>query len=130
MAGSRHANQDIGAQREHQVDARIGARADPGRPCGQRLAVDVLHHEERTPVVGDATVEQARDVRMHQPGQYLALVPQLIAGGLAREVADQFDRDLLLELLVDPCGQEHQPHAATAEFAFEPIAPGMSRNPN
>jgi hypothetical protein len=43
---------------------------------GQWDAVDVLHDEVRPAIGGGAAVEQARYVRVRQPGQYLPLIPE------------------------------------------------------
>ena len=70
------------------------AAAARRRAVGERLAVDVLHHDERPPVVGLARVVDADDVRVREPRREPGLAQEALAEGrVAREVlGEQLDR--------------------------------------
>jgi hypothetical protein len=64
-----HRGADVGEEAEPRVESRARAVA----PLGDGEAVHVFHHEVRPAVVEDAAVEEARDVRVHEAGEDLAL---------------------------------------------------------
>src|SRR5690606_7705447 len=80
--------------RAHVQPARVTVVRDP-------LALDILHREERTAVIGDTAIEQPRDVRVFEPRQDLPLA-QEPPDRLARvgPAPDQLERVPLLELTV------------------------------
>ena len=122
---------DLQEQREPGAKRRVRAAA----VLRDRLAVHVLHGEVRqAAVLGDTTVEQARNPGVLEAGQDLTLSNQPFALELAmRAVAMQLDRHLLLELAVGALGEIDGPHAAFADLAHQPVrsdqpATGVGRN--
>ena len=92
---------------------------------GARAAADVLHDDE---VAGaglvEAEVEDLDDVGVHEPRgrQRLAAEARRRTSVVGEVLGQQLDRDLALEALVE--GEVHGRHAADAEAALEPVAPG------
>ena len=86
-----------------------------------RLSLDVLHDEVRTPSLRDAAVEHRGDRRVHHQGERLALgfeAGNHLAGIHTRldhlQGDEPVDRSHLL-------GEPHFTHAADAERANEPV---------
>jgi hypothetical protein len=85
-------------------------------------AIHVLHDDVRVPILGDAAVQQPRDVRMHEGRQNLPLGDEALVqriGHVAR--ANQLDRDLMLELPIGALGEVDDTGAATTDLANEVI---------
>ncbi len=108
-----------------QAHARTQVEPLPVAGLGERGAIDVLHREPRHAGVGEAAVDEVRDVRMAQPRQDLALAQEALVQGRAA-AAHQLQRDLLRDV-VDPLGQVHRAHAALAEQAQDAVAAGDDR---
>jgi hypothetical protein len=82
----------------------------------QRHTVDVLHDQERAAIVGEARVEDARDMRMVEQRQRLPFHGEARQHFLAVHAwPDQLDRDLSHDRL-PLLGEEHRTHAAGAEM--------------
>ena len=93
-----------------------------------RLPLDVLHHDEvLAAALVAAGVEHLHDVRVHEARRRLRLA--LEARDERRVVGEvlgeQLDRDLALQAQVER--EVHGRHAAEAEPALEPVAPGDLR---
>jgi len=74
---------------DRELEQRLGAHRAGGDPCGQRLALEELHDEER-PAVLLVDVEDAADVRMGQRGCRTGLPLQPLERlGVVREVLRQ-----------------------------------------
>ena len=109
-----HRRADIAEQRDAFFDAQLALRG----VAQQRFAVDVFHREVRTSIVGDAAVEQARDVRMFETREDLPLAQETRLHRIGIHAAlDDLQRGALLELSVGAFGEQHHAHAAAAEFA-------------
>ncbi len=109
-----HRCADIAEQRDAFFDAQLALRG----VAQQRFAVDIFHREIRTSIVGDAAVEQARDVRMFETRENLALAQEARLHRVGIHAAlDDFQRGALFELSVGAFGEQHDAHAAAAEFA-------------
>ena len=99
--------------RAERAGARLGQRT-VREQVGERLARDVLHHEEFDVTVL-IEIEQRRDAGMEQARES----PRLDAESLARlfvserVLADQLERDLAIEPRVG--GAPHHAHPALAE---------------
>ena len=116
------------------VDRRADRLEQP-QPVGDREAlpiavvveadaVDVFHDEVGHAFLRRAAVEELRDVRMVEIGQYLALALQSEFGlGVDEPVAPELDRDLLVELVVRAAGEIDHAHAARAEQPLDPVGP-------
>ena len=84
---------------------------------GQRLPLDVLHDEVRTPVRRRAAVEQPRDVRMIERRDDLSLGPEAPDEILAVHAAlHQLQRDPLAVRVVGAHGQKDRAHAAASDL--------------
>ena len=92
--------------------------------CRDGLAGDVLHREVRSSVGGDAAVEQARDVRMLETREDLAL-PEKAPDDLStvRAGADELEGDLLFELAVGAIREEHAAHPTVADLPDQFVRP-------
>ncbi len=121
----------------HQVAVRVGDRfadmAEELEPFLQRRSVlravlgdgaplDELHHHVGAAVGSDAAVVQARDARMLQPRQDLALGLKTLELG-ARFLLQQLDRGALLEVSLGPRGLVDVTHAAAPDPARDPPRP-------
>src|SRR5207248_2140143 len=73
--------------------------------------------KERTAVRRGSTVEEARNIRMLETGQDLALMakPAQHFGGI-HTMLDDFDGNELVELIVVALGQVHRAHTAAADL--------------
>ena len=88
------------------------------------LAGDVLHGEVRSPVGGDAAVEQTRDVRMLKTRQNLALAKKAPDDlSTVRAGPDELEGDVLFELAVGAIREEHTAHPAVADLAYQLVRP-------
>ena len=82
----------------------------------ERLAVHVLHHEVGIAFLGFARVDQARDVRVIQAREDLALGAEAQAElALHRAVVDDLDCDLRRVLPIGALAEVHRAGAAVAE---------------
>ncbi len=90
-------------------------------------AVDEFHDEKRNAGVGDAAVDQTRDMRMVEAGEHLAfaLEQALLEFGI-QSAAQYFDRHLLAKIHADALGEKHRGHAALAEFAHKTKAADLA----
>ncbi len=94
-------------------------------------ALHVLHDQIRQAVGGGAAIDQTRDIRVFQVGQYLALGAKA-AQNLVRIHAafHHFDRDLFVILVVMAGREPHRAHAAASNAPLKliranPIASGI-----
>ncbi|HEY0178894.1 MAG TPA: hypothetical protein VGC30_04575 [Dokdonella sp.] len=101
---------DLSEQRES-----FGERRAPFvAVVAQRTSFDEFHHRVRTALRRRAAVEQARDARMVEPREDVALGMEAaaLAVGLA---AQQLQRDAMLERAVGALRRVHLAHAAAAD---------------
>ncbi len=104
--------------------SKPGLDADSGLIAilGDGHAFDVLHREERTPLVGHSAVKHFGDVRMIHDGQRLALELEAredLTG--VHSQLDELDRHAApnrLNLFGDPNGS----HSSFADFFQQPVA--------
>ncbi len=102
------------------VEPRAPVERVRARVARDRLAVDVLHHEIRHAGVGEAAVDQARDVGVVEARQHLALAQEQALLDLGIESAAQkLDRDVLAEIAAFARAEKNRRHAALAEQAHE-----------
>lgn len=86
------------------------------------LALDILEHQERQPLVGHSAVIETGDVRMAQRGQNLALGAEAFDIDVRVEPrAQEFERDVLLELPVGALREENASHAAATNLPHDPV---------
>ena len=89
--------------------------------------VDVLHHEIRKALAARAAVEQARDVRMFEPGEDLTLVSKALQHGVAVHAAlDEFDGGAHRELRIVALAKKDSAHAAATQLAHDAIRPDVT----
>src|SRR5262249_21193466 len=89
-----------------------------------RLAGDEFHHKVRQAVSRRAAVEQTRNVRMIERGQNLSLAMESVAHAVrVHPPFDDFDRDLMLELLVVTIGHVDGAHPAASDQACDAVRP-------
>jgi hypothetical protein len=86
-----------------------------------RLALDVLQRQVRPAVLVDPGVVQARDVRVLQAGEDVALARHAFGQATAPRQARELQRNLTLEAAVGPLGQPHRAHATKPQFADQAI---------
>ena len=111
-------------QREPLDDGELSAVA----VLAYGLPVDVLHDQVRQAVLRRSAVEQARDVRMFDAREDLALVPEATDGGIARQaLAQQLDGYQLAILVVAPLSQIDRAHAAARDLPDDLVRPGQGR---
>jgi len=70
---------------------------------------------------GAPAVEEARDVRVLEPREDLALLPEAPDGVRVHPLADDLDRHALPELFVGARGEEDRSHPSPAEFTENPV---------
>ena len=101
-----------------QLEARRDRQPAPIAVLGERRATHELHREIGPAVLGDAAVEQPRDVGVLEARQDLALAHEALAHRVRADAApDQLERHLLLERAVGAFGEVDGPHAAAADLA-------------
>src|SRR5262245_32464436 len=105
-----HRIADVGDERGTGRHRQAAAPA----PFGDRGALDVLHHEVRTPVGRDPAVEESRDAGMLQPGENLPLGEEPPEDLAARH---DLDGNALLELPVGALAEVDDTHPAAADLA-------------
>ena len=98
-------------QRERDLLPQVETR----REEVDRLAVDVLHHEERLAVRDVPGVEKAGDVRVRDAGENLPLLQEALALGGAGARRQQLDGDALPHFAVHALGDVDRAHAAAAD---------------
>ncbi len=116
-----------GAQLAGDLDRLVlGQAADAAQQRRQILAVDVFHRQVVVPL-GFANVEHPTDVRVRHLARRPHLVEQeLQRGGVGRQlVGQELQRHRLAELEI--VGPVDLAHAAAAEQADDPVAPGDHR---
>ncbi|MFO1425682.1 MAG: hypothetical protein U1F11_01640 [Steroidobacteraceae bacterium] len=91
------------------------------------LAIDELHCDPRAAALADAGIVEARDVRVLQGGQAVALLAQPLRDARRPVVQRQLERDLALQRAVGALGEPHRAHAAAPELVHEPV--GAERLP-
>ena len=115
---------DRRADTEKQLQALSDRRPVRATELVDRRAVDELHHEIRDAAVGGAAVEEARDVRVIQTRENLALPAEALNdSGRVESRAHQLQRDLLLVLAIGANGREHFAHAAATELRNDVVRP-------
>src|SRR4030095_14420219 len=86
------------------------------------LALDIFHHDILTAVFGHAAVEQARDVRVVEPGQNAALLAKAALDLAGHQTwPDQLDGDLFAVSAAGALGQKTHTHPSSPDFAHNPI---------
>jgi len=101
---------------QKQLQARAQAEVPLTRVLRDRNAVDIIHHQVRRTVGGNAAVDQTSDIRMLQPRQNLPLLAKALHQARSR-IRQLLDRDALFELTVVALGQPDLAHAAAADLA-------------
>src|SRR6185295_8386409 len=87
---------------------------------GERQALDPFHGEPRLAGFGDTRVVEARDVRMLELREDVALAPEALAPHVAGLVErGQLERDLALDAPVGLAGEPHLAHATVPERALQ-----------
>ncbi len=101
--------------------ARVDREPVRVAPVGDRRALDELHREPGLAVRRDARVVEARDVRVGERGEDLALAREAL-GDRARPCAEvrELERHRPREAAVRALGEPHRPHAALAQRRHEP----------
>src|SRR5262249_1118392 len=111
---------DLPAQPE-----RLGRRqlAEPGQPPIERLALEVLHHDEGAAVGVVAEVEDLHDPGIPDPRHRARFVEEPVDDAAARTQLGQehLDRRAPAEQLVLP--QVHRTHPALAQLAKDLVVP-------
>ena len=80
------------------------------------LTVDVLEDEIRLARRRHARIDEARDVRVRDPGEDVAFAPEpLLAGAAHQRDVQQLDRRAPLEAAVAALGQPDAAHPALAD---------------
>src|SRR5687767_3628978 len=83
---------------------------------------DVLHHEERHPVLARTAVEQARDVRMLERGENLPFGAEAAEQGVDVEPSlDELEGDALLILSVGALREVDRAHSTARDFTQNAI---------
>ena len=98
-----------------------GQRTDALDQRLQRVAVDVLEHDERVAVVLPG-VDHGHDVRVREPRDRARLAPESLElhGVVLHRLVEDLDRDPALERLVErPIDRRH---TSGADALFEPVA--------
>ncbi len=103
---------------QHQAQPAFHIGQVVAAEIGDRDAFDVFHREERRAVVGFATIDQLRDVRVSQAGKdFLFLAESVAQAGVRGQ--HQLDRDLLFEAAIDAMREIDRAHAARAQQFVE-----------
>ncbi len=111
-----------GADVTKELEARRGVEPVRVAVVDDRLPLDVLHREVRPAVRRAATVEQARDERMLEAGENLALVPEAADDAVGVHAAlEHLDRDALLERVIVADAEIHGAHAAMTDFPNQAV---------
>ena len=118
---------DGGADVEEQPQPRVDPEPVRVAVGGDRLTVDVLHHEVRQLAVGHAAVEELRDVRMAQRREDLPLGDESpLDLPVVEAAADDFDRHPAAELPVVTLREVDDAHAAASELAQDLVRPDVA----
>ena len=80
----------------------------------QRLAVDELHDEVRTPIFRGATVDETSDVRIFQLCENAALLEELVEEILFFRL-EEFDREAWAGISILPRGEIDDAHSALVQ---------------
>ena len=97
---------------------------------GERLALDVLHHEVRLSILRDPAVQERRDVRMRQVGENLSFAPEASLRRIARGLcAEQFDGDAFAILVISTRCFVHRAHASHTDEALDIVCANSSAHP-
>ncbi|MEZ4654917.1 MAG: hypothetical protein R3E12_15350 [Candidatus Eisenbacteria bacterium] len=95
-------------------------------PRGDGLAVDELHGEPGSTVVGDAAVDEGGDVGMGESGEDASFAEEAALHLFSVEsAADELEGHALLEGRVDPFGEEDRAHAPAAELVKDAPPPDL-----
>ena len=107
---------------DEQPHARFDAERVRSTVVIDALAVDVLQHQELVAVVGRASVEQARDVRMAEPREQAAFVTEAICDSRSGdEPVEELDGAAAFEPPVAARGEPNLAHAAAADQPIERV---------
>ncbi len=105
-----------------QRQARRERQRPIGAMIGDRRAGDMLHDEVGGALRCGAPVEHQRDMRMAQPRQDAPFGSELGQRGLGEDrLADQLDRDPVLEQPIVAFGQIDDAHAAAPDLLDDPV---------
>ncbi len=112
------------ADLHEQRDALTQARSPLPHPEREIDAFDVVHRQPGTTAAVDAAIKQARDLRMLQARQNLALAQKTqIQPETGQIPTDQLERHPLCISAVVALGEEHLAHAAAADATHDPVRP-------
>ena len=101
------------ADPEEEAKTLLDAQAARVAPCGDRLAVDELHHQVRRAVVRAASVEETGHAGVRQPGENLALRTETLGEQRAGYTApNQLDRGPCLVGAIGTLGEVDRSHPA------------------
>ena len=107
-----------------QAQARIDRQRPGIAPLIDALPFDVLHGEPRRAIIGDATVEQSRDVAMVESSEDPPLFTEAPdEGRIGPQPTNNLERHALLELRVVALGEIHRAHATAADLPFDAERP-------
>ena len=89
---------------------------------------NILHRQERQPILRFSAIQKASDVRMIQIGEYLPLGAEPPDQFRARKArAENLDGDFLFELIISALGQEHLTHATDADSIEDAVGADSRR---
>jgi hypothetical protein len=111
---------DGSAERTKQFEALREGEIPLSAIIEQTLSFDILHDDVRTPIIGRASIEQCRDVRMLKSGEDLPLrskARQRLRCG--HPLSDELDSDRAQKLIIGANRLVDGAHAAPSNFAHE-----------
>ena len=120
--------------RDQQLEAGAQRRAARPAPLSEGLALDALESKVRSPVGGDAAVEEARDVGVLEAGENLPFAQEAPEDLLGVHAAfEELQRHELVELTVRALGLPDFTHAAASEqgaqaVGSDPVSGGRARS--
>ncbi len=118
------------ANLQHQVDTPGDRQLPLIAVIEQRRAVDQFQREPWTTIDGHAAIQQARDVRMHQPRQDLALTQEAAQDLVGIHAAlDQLQRHWLPRQARLGFGAVDRTHAAAADALADAVASDQATRP-
>src|SRR5688572_23357483 len=108
---------DRGADLLKQIELCLNTERICTHIFGYRQSFDVLHYEIGQPFISCSAIDQLRDVRMPERGEYLPLIEKAFEDRIGIEtVFDQLDRNAVRKLTISPLCQVNQAHAAGADL--------------
>ena len=112
------------ADLEQKLHPALHRQPTPVAVLEQRRSVDELHHEVGEAVLGDAAVEERRDVRVLEVGHHLPFEAEPLQNLLGSEHrAHDLDRDLAVVGAVGPLPEVDPPHPARTELLEHAVRP-------